>query len=105
MPPQGPLPQEHISVIKTWIDQGADWPDALSGDTVTAQPDPTVVRMMHALRNGNRQEFNRALRQNPTSVNGKGQGGWTPIMYAALYGDVEDVRLPVGARRESECAK
>ena len=33
MPPQGPLPQEQISVIKTWIDQGAEWPDALSGDT------------------------------------------------------------------------
>ena len=27
------------------------------------------------------------------SVNGKGQGGWTPIMYAALYGDAEAVRL------------
>ena len=93
MPPEGPLRQEQISVIKTWIDQGAEWPDALSGDTVTSQPDPAVVRMMHALRNGNRQEFNRALRENPKSVNGKGHGGWTPIMYAALYGDAEAVRL------------
>jgi ankyrin repeat protein len=94
MPPDGPLPQEQISVIKTWIDQGAEWPDALSGDdTVASQPDPAVVRMMHALRDGNRQEFTRALRENPKSVNGKGQGGWTPIMYAALYGDEEAVRL------------
>ena len=93
MPPAGPLPQEQISVIKAWIDQGAEWPDALSGDTVTSQPDPAVVRMMHALRSGNRQEFNRALRENPKSVNSKGQGGWTPIMYAALYGEAEEVRL------------
>ncbi|RPI54022.1 MAG: hypothetical protein EHM55_12070, partial [Acidobacteria bacterium] len=93
MPPDGPLRQEQISVIQTWIDQGAEWPDALSGDTMTSEPDPAVVRMMHALRNGNRQAFNRALRDNPKSVNGKGQGGWTPIMLAALYGDVEDVRL------------
>jgi ankyrin repeat protein len=92
MPPDAPLRQEQISVIKTWIDQGAEWPDALSGDTVTSQPDPAVVRMMHALRNGNRQEFNRALRENPESVNGKGPGGWTPLMLAALYGEVEDVR-------------
>jgi ankyrin repeat protein len=93
MPPDAPLGQEQISVIRTWIDQGAEWPDALAGDTVTTQPDATVVRMMHALRNGNRQEFNRALRENPKSVNAKGQGGWTPIMLAALYGEVEDVRL------------
>ena len=93
MPPDRPLHQEQIGVIKTWIDQGAEWPDALSGDTITSRPDPTVVRMMHALRNGRRQEFNRALRENPKSVNAKGQGGWTPLMLAALYGEVEDVRL------------
>lgn len=93
MPPEGPLQPEQISVIKTWIDQGAEWPDALSGDSVMAHPDPAVARMMHALRNGNRQEFNRVLRENPKSVNGKGQGGWTPIMYAALYGEAEAVRL------------
>ena len=105
MPPQGPLPQEQISVIKTWIDQGAEWPDALAGDTVTSQPDPAVVRMMHALRDGNRQQFNRALRENPKSVNGRGPGGWTPLMYAALYGDAEAVRLLLAARREPEYAK
>src|SRR5258708_31923354 len=49
--------------------------------------------MMNALRNGNRQEFNRALQQNPQSVNAKGQGGWTPVMYAALYADAGSVRL------------
>ena len=92
MPPDGPLSQEQISVIKTWIDRGAEWPDALSGDTITSQPDPAVVRMMHALRNGDRQAFNRALRENPASVNGRAQGGWTPIMFAALYGEAEDVR-------------
>ena len=93
MPPQGPLSQDQISIIKTWIDQGAEWPDALSGETVTSQPDPAVVSVMHALRNGNGQEFNRALRGNPRFVNAKGQAGWTPIMYAALYGDADAVRL------------
>ena len=92
MPPGAPLRQEQIDVIRNWIDQGAEWPDALSGETVTSQPDPSVVRMTYALRNGNRQEFTRALRDNPQSVNGQGPGGWTPIMLAALYGDVEDVR-------------
>jgi cytochrome c/ankyrin repeat protein len=93
MPPQGPLSQGQITVIKTWIDQGAEWPDALSGETVTSEPDRAVVAMMHALRSGNRQEFNHALRSNPKSVNGRGEAGWTPLMYAALYGDADVVRL------------
>jgi len=93
MPPAGPLRPEQINVIKDWIDQGADWPDEFSGDKDTAPANPTVVKMMNALRNGNRQEFNRALRANPEAVNAKGPSGWTPIMYAALYGDAEHVRL------------
>jgi ankyrin repeat protein len=93
MPPAGPLNPEQINTIKAWIDQGADWPDALSGDRDTAPADPAVVKMMTALRNGNRPEFHRALHENPKRVNGKGQNGWTPIMYAALYGDSEAVRL------------
>src|ERR1700722_15759479 len=27
MPPTGPLRPEQINTIKTWIDQGAEWPD------------------------------------------------------------------------------
>ncbi len=98
MPPQSPLPAEQISIIKAWIDQGADWPDAFSGDVVSAPPDPGVVRMMHALRDGDRRQLARTLRDVPASVNAKGQGGWTPLMYAALYGDAEAVRLMLAAR-------
>ncbi len=104
MPPQSPLSAEQISLIKTWIDQGADWPDALSGDVVSAPPDPGVVTMMHALRDGDRQQLARALREAPASVNAKGQGGWTPLMYAALYGDAEAVRLLLAARANPNTA-
>ena len=93
MPLGGTLPPEQINIIKAWIDQGADWPDALSGDRDAAPADPAVVKMMNSLRNGNRREFKRTLVENPKSVNAKGEGGWTPIMYAALYGDVDAVRL------------
>src|SRR4029077_18007214 len=72
MPPAGPLRPEQINVIKAWIDQGADWPDALSGDREAVPADPAVVKMMNALRSGNRREFSRALRENPKSVNAKG---------------------------------
>jgi ankyrin repeat protein len=93
MPPTGPLSQELIDKVKTWIDQGAEWPDALSGDTPTSPPDPVVEKMMSALRQGNFPEFENILHENPMAVNHHGTGGWTPIMYAALYGNVGTLRL------------
>ena len=91
MPPEAPLRQEHIDIIKSWIDQGAEWPDAAAGDTVTTQPDPAVAQIEGAFRSGNRHELERALGESPKSINGKGAGGWTPIMLAALYGRAEDI--------------
>src|SRR5262245_49508879 len=54
MPPTGALAQSEIAVIKAWIDQGAEWPDALSGETPPPPPDPTAVRLIQALRQGDR---------------------------------------------------
>src|ERR1044071_745361 len=78
MPPAGPLGPEQINLIKTWIDQGADWPDALSGDKPTVPPDPATVQILTALRNGDRRAFESAVRQSD-DVNARGPGGWTQI--------------------------
>ncbi|MEO8592935.1 MAG: ankyrin repeat domain-containing protein [Candidatus Solibacter sp.] len=48
---------------------------------------------MNTLRNGDRTQFSRLLRENSGAANAKGPGGWTPIMYAALYGDAATVNL------------
>ena len=40
MPPTGPLASEQMAVLKAWIDQGADWPDALAGDAPPTPRDP-----------------------------------------------------------------
>ena len=32
MPPANPLSEEQISTIKSWIEQGAEWPDALANE-------------------------------------------------------------------------
>jgi ankyrin repeat protein len=99
MPPPGPLRAEQINAIRQWIDQGADWPDDVSGDRDIAPGDPAAVRIRKALRDGDRREFERALRENAKSLNAAGPGGWTPLMYAALYGDARAVRalLEAGA--------
>jgi ankyrin repeat protein len=91
MPPVGALPEPQIKLIQAWIDQGAVWPDELSGDRSATPPDATVEKMRAALREGKPAEFRRLLKANPDSVNAKGQDGWTALMYAAVYGDVESV--------------
>ncbi|MBL8295673.1 MAG: ankyrin repeat domain-containing protein [Bryobacterales bacterium] len=95
MPPAGALPEPKIKLIQAWIDQGAVWPDELSGDRSRTPPDAAVERIRSALREGDAAEFRRLVRANPTAVNGKGEDGWTPLMYAALYGDAETIRLLV----------
>lgn len=92
MPPTGPLSPEQISLIKTWIDQGAEWPDDLAGDKAPTLPDPRAMRIMQSLRDGDRQTFARLLREDPEGVNLRGTGGSTPLMYAALYGDAASLR-------------
>jgi ankyrin repeat protein len=99
MPPTGALAPEQIAVLKTWIDQGATWPDALSGDAPTAPADPGAARLMTLLRAGDRAGFQRTLSATPAAATQQGQDGITPLMYAALYGDVARMRslLDAGA--------
>ena len=93
MPPTGPLGAEQIRIIKDWIDQGVEWPDELAGDLPVAPPDPKATRIMETLRAGDTKSFKRLLAESPQVVNLKGPGGSTPLMYAALYGDSDSVRL------------
>lgn len=97
MPPDGPLTADQIRVVKTWIDQGAQWPDELSGETPAPPPDATATRLMDLLRDGDRAGFRKLLRDEPRAAKLRGPGGSTPLMYAVLYGDAEAVRLVLDA--------
>jgi ankyrin repeat protein len=97
MPPGAPLAQEEIDVIKAWIDQGAPWPDELAGESPPRPADPRATRLMAELRDGNREAFERMLREEPATARLTGPGGSTPLMYAALYGDAETVRMVLDA--------
>ena len=43
MPPTGALRPEQIQTIKTWIDQGADWPDSLANEVEVPPLNPKAV--------------------------------------------------------------
>ncbi len=91
MPPTGALAAEQISLIKTWIDEGAKWPDELANEAPSAPQDPQAAKMMDRLRVGDHMGFEKLLKKNPKSAKGQGRAGVTPLMYAALYGDTRAV--------------
>ena len=48
MPPTGALKPEQIATIKAWLDQGADWPDALANDAPPVHLEPRAEQLMQA---------------------------------------------------------
>jgi len=85
MPPTGALRAEHIELIKTWINQGADWPDALANEVDAPPSDPKAVAMVEALRTGDMPAFDKLLKADPKLLNARGPEGSTPFMYAVFY--------------------
>ena len=86
MPPDDPLAQDEIEVIKRWIDEGAEWPDAFANDQALPPQDPMATRITELIRASNHQSALDSVRRTPSSINGRGPGGSTPLMYAVLYG-------------------
>lgn len=101
MPPAGKLSDAEIETIKNWLDQGADWPEALAGEPPSAPVVPAAARVMDALRRGDSVALGRALTSGGSrAARAVGaRGGWTPLMFAALYGNADAVRrlLALGA--------
>ena len=85
MPPTGPLKPELIAVIKTWIDQGAKWPDSLSNEAELHPLEPKAVGMVEMLHKGDIAAFLKQAVADPKLLNARGPAGSTPFMYAALY--------------------
>lgn len=95
MPPSGPLSAEKIDILRRWLDEGALWPDSLSGDIPIPSPDPAVLAVTTAIRNGNAAVIASTLAKLP-QVDRPAEGGATPLMFAALYGDAKLVANLLG---------
>jgi ankyrin repeat protein/mono/diheme cytochrome c family protein len=91
MPPTGALRPEQVATIKAWIDEGAEWPDELSGETPPTPPDANATRLMAALRAGNHRAADTMSAADWPVANLKGPGGSTPLMFATLYSDAATV--------------
>jgi ankyrin repeat protein len=87
MPPDDQLTRDEIDVLKRWIDEGAEWPDAFANEREFPPQDPAATRMTELIRSGSHKAVLETLEKTPAIVNGRGPGGSTPLMYAVLYGD------------------
>jgi N-acyl-D-amino-acid deacylase len=87
MPPTGALRPEQIALVKAWIDQGADWPDALANEKDLPLLNPNAVSMVESLRTGDLASFMKAANADHSLLNARGPEGSTPFMYAVLYSD------------------
>ncbi|MGZ3457726.1 MAG: ankyrin repeat domain-containing protein [Archangium sp.] len=88
MPPSGPLKPNEIAVIKTWIDQGAEWPDDLANEADLPPVDPKAVELIETLRGGGLPEFLKRVTVDSKLLDARGPNGATPFMFAVLYCDV-----------------
>ncbi len=93
MPPTGPLRQQQIDTIKAWIDEGADWPDALANEVELPPLDPKAVAIVEALHVGDVPGFMKSVAQDPKLLNARGPEGSTPFMYAVLYTGASTLEL------------
>lgn len=92
MPPEDVLAAEEVDTIRRWIDAGAHWPDALANEADLPAPDARAIELAGLIRASTRdaQSRRRALalvRDEPASVNARGENGTTAVMEAALYAD------------------
>src|SRR6185436_14374312 len=99
MPPAGPLGAEQIETIKQWIDEGAEWPDAVSGEVHEPPADPGAALLMASIREDDRRAIDALLHDNARAATARGPHASTPLMTAALYGDTALVKrlLTAGA--------
>lgn len=92
MPPTGALPSQEIELLRTWIDQGADWPDDPPAEKPTAAtssgPSETRKKLFAAIRRNDLTEVSRMLASD-IDVNATDPFGETPLMLAALHAGPE----------------
>ena len=100
MPPTGALLPDEISVLRAWIDQGADMPgraaDAIAVKRVTK---PEVQTFLDAIHRHDLVGVRQALASDRTLANSPDASGSTALMHAAYAGtlDIMNTLVEAGA--------
>jgi ankyrin repeat protein len=95
MPPAGPLPEGDISVLRAWIDQGADMPGrAMNSSAEESKPtDPKVQSFLDIIHRQEATGFRKALETDPSLAKAADAAGSTMLMHATYAGTIEMMRF------------
>src|SRR5215510_13144879 len=92
MPPDGPLSNDEIGLLRAWIDQGAEFRTDIVAEAPQKLVDPKVTALIAAVRAGNRSEIERQIAASPELIKGKDAGGSTALHHAAGYGPLDNLQ-------------
>ena len=104
MPPTGALDPHEISMLRAWIDQGADFGDAELKEEKPKVADPKVTALIAAVKSLNARDIDAQLRADPALAKGQDAGGSTALHHAAAYATPAIVKalLEAGAGVKAE---
>ena len=102
MPPTGALKPEQIDTIKRWIEQGADWPDALANEAELPPVNPKAVAMVDALHEGDLAEVHEVRRRGREVAQRARPRGFHALHVRRALHQCGDVGTPVEAGRRSQ---
>lgn len=89
MPPAGALLPDEISVLRAWIDQGAEFRNDVAEEAPPKPLDPILATMIAAARTGSRAVMESVLAARRDLLNVKDPGGSTLLHHAAAFGTLE----------------
>jgi ankyrin repeat protein len=92
MPPDGPLSNEEIGLLRAWIDQGAEFRTDIVAEAPHKLVDPKITALIAAVRAGNRSEIERQIAASPELIRGKDGAGSTALHHAAGYGPLDNLQ-------------
>jgi len=93
MPPTGPLSEDEISLLRAWIDQGADFRTEIRPEPAPRPVDPKVAAVIAAVRTRDRATLETLIAADPALVTSSDAAGSTPLHHAAGFGTRESLAL------------
>src|SRR5229473_7307337 len=93
MPPTGPLSDEEIGILRTWIDQGADFRIEVQDDAPAKPVDPKLAALITAARSGDTKAVGNLIAASPELVSAHDRAGNTPLQHAAGFGNLVTMNL------------
>ncbi|MBI3470112.1 MAG: ankyrin repeat domain-containing protein [Candidatus Solibacter usitatus] len=105
MPPTGPLDPSEISILRAWIDQGADFGVARPPNRAPRKPEPAGLRpLLEAIAADDLGALGRSLRADPSLAGAADGAGSTALMHAAGRGSLAAMNtlLEAGAPVEAK---